>query len=97
MMMKRKKSILMAALMMGVASLMSCTAIGQEKKNFTITGKASDFARFRVSSAPYYFLVSPEGKLIANKFGYGKGSLFKFVKETIARHNKEKTTKPNQS
>lgn len=55
------------------------------------------FARFRVSSAPYYFLVSPEGKLIANKFGYGKGSLFKFVKETIARHNKEKTTKPNQS
>ena len=47
------------------------------------------FARFRVSSAPYYFLVSPEGKLIASKFGYGKGSLFKFVKETIAKHNKQ--------
>ena len=42
--MKKKKRILMAALMMAVASLMSCTAIGQEKKNFTITGKASDFA-----------------------------------------------------
>ena len=48
------------------------------------------FARFRVSSAPYYFLVSPEGKLIASKFGYGKGSLFKFVKETIAEHEKQK-------
>lgn len=47
------------------------------------------FARFRVSSAPYYFLVSPEGKLIASKFGYGKGSLFKFVKETIAEHSKQ--------
>ncbi len=42
--MRRKKNILMAALMMAAASLMSCTAIGQEKKNFTITGKASDFA-----------------------------------------------------
>ena len=39
----RKKSILMAALMMAVASLMSCTVVGQENK-FTITGKASDFA-----------------------------------------------------
>ena len=48
------------------------------------------FARFRVSSAPYYFLVSPEGKLIASKFGYGKGSLFKFVKETIVEHEKQK-------
>lgn len=48
------------------------------------------FARFRVSSAPYYFLVSPEGKLIASKFGYGKGSLFKFVKETIAEHEKSR-------
>lgn len=47
------------------------------------------FARFRVSSAPYYFLVSPEGKLIASEFGYGKGSLFKFVKETIAEHKKQ--------
>ena len=44
MMMKRKKSILMAALMMAAVSLMSCTAIGQERKNFTITGKSSDFA-----------------------------------------------------
>lgn len=48
------------------------------------------FARFRVSSAPYYFLVSPEGKLIASKFGYGKGSLFKFVKETIEKHKEQK-------
>lgn len=48
------------------------------------------FARFRVSSAPYYFLVSPEGKLIASEFGYGKGSLFKFVKETIEKHKEQK-------
>jgi len=41
--MKRKKSMLMAALMMAVASLMSCTVVGQENK-FTITGKASNFA-----------------------------------------------------
>ena len=47
------------------------------------------FARFRVSSAPYYFLVSPEGKLIASEFGYSKGSLFKFVKETIEEHKKQ--------
>ena len=40
---KRKNSILMAALMMAVASLMSCTVVGQENK-FTITGKASNFA-----------------------------------------------------
>ena len=33
----------MAALMMAVASLMSCTVVGQENK-FTITGKASNFA-----------------------------------------------------
>ena len=44
MMTKRKKSMLMAVLVMAAVSLMSCTAIGQEKKNFTITGKASDFA-----------------------------------------------------
>lgn len=41
--MKKKKRILMAALMMAVASLMSCTVVGQENK-FTITGKASNFA-----------------------------------------------------
>jgi len=39
----RKKSILMAVLVMAVANLMSCTVVGQENK-FTITGKASDFA-----------------------------------------------------
>ena len=41
--MKRKKSILMAALVMAAMSLMPCTVVGQENK-FTITGKASDFA-----------------------------------------------------
>lgn len=42
--MKRKKNILWAALMMAVVSFIPSTAIGQEKKNFTITGKAPDFA-----------------------------------------------------
>ena len=40
---KRKKSILMAVLVIAIVSLMSCTVVGQENK-FTITGKASDFA-----------------------------------------------------
>ena len=41
--MKRKKSTLMAMLVMAIVSLMPCTVVGQENK-FTITGKASDFA-----------------------------------------------------
>ena len=40
---KRKKSMLMAVLVMAAMSLMSCTVVGQENK-FTITGKDSDFA-----------------------------------------------------
>ena len=40
--MKRKKSTLMAMLVMAIVSLMPCTVVGQENK-FTITGKASKF------------------------------------------------------
>ncbi len=47
------------------------------------------FIRFDVKAYPTYFLVSPDGKLIGKQVGYSKGSLFKFVKETIAEHNKQ--------
>ena len=49
----------MAALMMAVASLMSCTVVGQENK-FTITGKASDFA----DGKKVYLIKSVESKEI---------------------------------
>ena len=47
------------------------------------------FARFGVKAYPTYVLVSPDGKLIGKQVGYSKGSLFKFVKETIEKHNKQ--------
>ena len=47
------------------------------------------FAHFGVKAYPTYFLVSPDGKLIGKQVGYSKGILFKFVKETIAKHNKQ--------
>ncbi|MBQ8191891.1 MAG: hypothetical protein IJZ45_09045 [Bacteroidaceae bacterium] len=46
-------------------------------------------ARFGVKAYPTYFLVSPDGKLIGKQVGYSKGILFKFVKETIEKHNKQ--------
>ncbi len=58
--MKRKKSILLTALTIAAVSLLSCTAIGQEKKNFTITGNASDFA----DGKKVYFIKSVESKEI---------------------------------
>ena len=48
------------------------------------------FAHFGIRNIPHYFLISPEGKIIATDIGYSKGSLFKFVKKTIAEHNKQK-------
>ncbi len=48
------------------------------------------FARFRIRTIPHYFLISPEGKIIATDIGYSKGSLLEFVKKTIAEHNKQK-------
>jgi len=48
------------------------------------------FARFGVKAYPTYFLVSPDGKLIGKQVGYSKGSLFKFVKETIEKHKEQK-------
>ena len=48
------------------------------------------FARFGVKANPTYFLVSPDGKLIGKQVGYSKGSLFKFVKETIEKHKEQK-------
>ncbi|MBQ4519590.1 MAG: AhpC/TSA family protein [Bacteroidaceae bacterium] len=47
------------------------------------------FAHFGIRTIPHYFLISPEGKIIATDIGYSKGSLFKFVKKTIAEHNKQ--------
>ena len=47
------------------------------------------FAHFGVKAYPTYFLVSPDGKLIGKQVGYSKGILFKFVKETIEKHNKQ--------
>lgn len=47
------------------------------------------FARFRIRTIPHYFLISSEGKIIATDIGYSKGSLFKFVKGTIEKHNKQ--------
>lgn len=37
------------------------------------------FTRFGIRGIPHYFLVSPEGKVIAEDGGYGKGSLRPFV------------------
>ena len=48
------------------------------------------FARFGVKAYPTYFLVSPDGKLIGKQVGYSNGILFKFVKETIEKHKKQK-------
>ena len=48
------------------------------------------FARFGVKAYPTYVLVSPDGKLIGKQVGYSKGSLFKFVKETIEKHKEQK-------
>lgn len=47
------------------------------------------FARFGVKGIPDYFLVSPEGKVIANKGGYGKGSLKPFVLLNIEKAGKQ--------
>ncbi len=41
------------------------------------------FAHFEVQAIPHYFLISPEGKLIASQLGYDKGILFEFVKENV--------------
>ncbi len=58
--MMKRKSILWAAIwVMAAASLMSCTAVEQEKK-FTITGKASDFA----DGKKVYLIKSVESKEI---------------------------------
>ena len=48
------------------------------------------FAHFGIRTIPHYFLISPEGKIIATDIGYSKGSLLEFVKKTIAEHNKQK-------
>ena len=48
------------------------------------------FAHFGIRTIPHYFLISPEGKIIATDIGYSKGSLLEFVKKTIAAHNKQK-------
>jgi len=48
------------------------------------------FAHFGIRNIPHYFLISPEGKIIATDIGYSKGSLLEFVKKTIAEHNKQK-------
>ena len=39
------------------------------------------FAHYQIKGYPTYFLVAPNGKLIAKQVGYSKGSLFKFVQE----------------
>ena len=49
------------------------------------------FARFGVQGIPDYFLVSPEGKVIANKGGYGKGVLKPFVLLNMEKAGKQPT------
>ena len=49
------------------------------------------FARFGVQGIPDYFLVSPEGKVIANKGGYGKGVLKPFVLQNMEKAGKQPT------
>ena len=46
------------------------------------------FSRYNIKGYPTYFIVSPEGKLIAEQGGYSKGVLLKFLEETIAKHKK---------
>ena len=41
------------------------------------------FAHFGIRTIPHYFLISPEGKIIASKISYSKGSLFEFVKKNV--------------
>ena len=41
------------------------------------------FAHFGIRTSPHYFLISPEGKIIASKISYSKGSLFEFVKKNV--------------
>lgn len=45
------------------------------------------FARFDVRTIPQYFLVSPEGQLLGEQTGYGKGSLFEFIEKTMPVKN----------
>lgn len=50
------------------------------------------FARFNIQAIPNYFLVSPEGKVIASMEGYGKGVLkHSFLPKYMDRGGKEPT------
>ena len=46
------------------------------------------FFRYNTKGYPTYFIVSPDGELIAKQRGYSKGLLLEFLKETIVKHKK---------
>ena len=46
------------------------------------------FFRYNIKGYPTYFIVSPDGELIAKQRGYSKGLLLEFLKETIVKHKK---------
>ena len=46
------------------------------------------FFRYNIKGYPTYFIVSPDGELIAKQRGYSKGLLLEFLKETIVKYKK---------
>ena len=55
-----------------------------------LQGSNGIFAQFGIEGTPTYLLLSPDGKLIGKETGYKYGFLFKFVKESIAEHEKSR-------